>query len=190
MNQSEPVSRRRFLFSAGLTSTTLMFRLGPAAVALIAQAACSAKQDGAVLAVLADDAAEDFAAMAARVIPTTDTPGATEAGVIHFFDQAFRTDMAGAMPWALGELSNFNASLGTRFAELAPGAQDDALRAIEGGPFFEWVRLMTLFGFFAMSRYGGNRDHVGWSLVDFDGHHGAWSYPFGYYDAEAADGDA
>ncbi len=181
----EPLSRRRFLLSAGATSTTLLCRLGPAAIALLAQAACSAKQDAAAFTVLGVEPARDFAAMAARVIPTTETPGATEAGVIHFFDQAFATDMAEAMPWALAELSNFNATLGTNFAGLSPGAQDDALRAIESGPFFELVRLMTLFGFFAMSRYGGNRDSVGWSLVGFDGHHGAWTYPFGFYDAAA-----
>ncbi len=180
------MSRRRFLFSAGATSATLLFRLGPAAVAAIAQAACSARQGEQGFVVLGDDAGRDFAAIAARVIPTTDTPGATEAGVVHFFDQAFATEMAGALPWALEELSNLNASLGVRFVELLPAAQDDALRAIENGRFFELVRLMTLFGFFSMSGYGGNRDHVGWELIGFDGHHGAWSYPFGYYDAEAA----
>jgi hypothetical protein len=40
-----------------------------------------------------------------------------------------------------------------------------------------------------MSRYGGNREQVGWSLIGFEGHHGAWTYPFGYYDAEASRGD-
>ena len=33
-----------------------------------------------------------------------------------------------------------------------------------------------------MSRYGGNRNGVGWALVGFDGH-GAATAPFGYYDA-------
>jgi hypothetical protein len=42
---------------------------------------------------------------------------------------------------------------------------------------------MTIFGFFAMEKYGGNRGHVGWDLIGFEGHHGAWQYPFGYYDA-------
>ena len=42
---------------------------------------------------------------------------------------------------------------------------------------------MTVFGFFAMSSYGGNKDHIGWDLIGFKGHHGAWEYPFGYYDA-------
>jgi hypothetical protein len=43
---------------------------------------------------------------------------------------------------------------------------------------------MTILGFFAMSSYGGNRDHVGWDLIGFEGH-GAWTAPFGYYDQEA-----
>ena len=27
---------------------------------------------------------------------------------------------------------------------------------------------MTIFGFFAMSRYGGNRDEIGWKLLGFE----------------------
>ena len=52
---------------------------------------------------------------------------------------------------------------------------------------------MTVFGFFAMEKYGGNRDQVGWDLIGFEGDHGPWQYPFGYYDAqvrgEANDGE-
>ena len=43
-----------------------------------------------------------------------------------------------------------------------------------------------MVGFFAMSRYGGNRDNIAWDLIGFEGNHGAWEYPFGYYDAEYA----
>ena len=50
-------------------------------------------------------------------------------------------------------------------------------------PFFGAVRALTLMGFFAMSSYGGNKDNVGWKLIDFEGH-GATQPPFGYYDAE------
>ena len=44
------------------------------------------------------------------------------------------------------------------------------------------MRFMTLCGFFGMSSYGGNRDNVGWELLGFDGHRGAWQPPFGHYD--------
>ena len=186
MKANEALSRRGFLQSAGAATGTLLFRIGPAGIAVLAQAACSAKHGNAGYTALGEQDARDFAAMAARIIPTTDTPGASEAGVIHFFDQAFASDMAEALPWAQGELAGMNADLGGRFADLEADAQDNALRSIESGAFFELVRVMTLFGFFAMSRYGGNREQVGWSLIGFDGHHGAWTYPFGYYDAEAS----
>jgi hypothetical protein len=189
MKANEALSRRGFLQSAGAATGTLLFRIGPAGIAVLAQAACSAKHGNAGYTALGEQDARDFAAMAARIIPTTDTPGASEAGVIHFFDQAFASDMAEALPWAQGELAGMNADLGGRFADLEADAQDNALRGIESGAFFELVRVMTLFGFFAMSRYGGNREQVGWSLIGFDGHHGAWNYPFGYYDAEASPGE-
>mgnify|MGYP001813756599 FL=1 len=82
-------------------------------------------------------------------------------------------------------LVHLNAAVGetTRFAALSPEAQDARLREIEDSDFFGLVREMTIFGFFAMSKYGGNSNHVGWDLIGFKGHNGAWEYPFGYYDA-------
>jgi gluconate 2-dehydrogenase gamma chain len=183
MQHDESYTRRRFLGSAAAAG--LAWTAGGPALAAIARAAAAAGDSGAPFAVLADDDARDFAAMAARIIPTTDTPGATEAGVIHFFDQAFAREMAGDLPFALSELAALNRDLDGRFAGLDTGAQDALLRDIEQGPFFQLMRVMTIYGFFAMSRYGGNRDQVGWKLIGFEGHHGPWSHPFGYYDAEA-----
>ena len=59
------------------------------------------------------------------------------------------------------------------------------LQSVESDPRFELCRLLTIFGFFAMEKHGGNKDHVSWDLIGFEGHHGAWTPPFGYYDAEA-----
>jgi len=186
MQKSIPWSRRRFLTSAGAASGTVLLNLGPGSVAAIAEAAHAAKSTQAGFTVLGAAEARDFEAMAARIIPTTDTPGATEAGVIHFFDQAFASEMADALPVARDGLARLNADTAGRFAALAPAAQDDLLRAIEDGPFFELVWTMTIYGFFALAKYGGNQDNIGWNLVGFEGHHGPWLYPFGYYDAEAA----
>nr|MDJ0712560.1 gluconate 2-dehydrogenase subunit 3 family protein [Woeseiaceae bacterium] len=71
-----------------------------------------------------------------------------------------------------------------RFADLDADAQDEALRSIEDDGRFEVWRVLTIFGFFAMAKYGGNKDHASWDLVGYEGHHGAWVPPFGYYDAE------
>ena len=44
-------------------------------------------------------------------------------------------------------------------------------------------------GVFGMAKYGGNRDNVGWKLVGMNGPPGAWTYPFGDYDAEHTGGN-
>jgi gluconate 2-dehydrogenase gamma chain len=88
----------------------------------------------------------------------------------------------------LAEMNAAHSAAGrsARFAELGDNEQDTALRERESGAFFKLVRDMTIYGFFAMSSYGGNKDHIGWKLIGFEGHHGAWTYPFGHYDAEYA----
>lgn len=179
------VSRRGFLQSSGAVIGSSSLRIIAPAAASIAQAACTAKDVSAAFAVLGNDEAEDFAAIAARIIPTTETPGATEAGVIHFIDQAFANEMSDSLESARASLDEMNSGFaGDRFAKLSNAEQDSVLAATEGQGFFELMRLMTIYGFFAMSKYGGNKDHIGWDLIGFEGHRGAWQYPFGYYDAE------
>lgn len=188
MNHPEDLSRRLFLQSAGaLTGSTYLRLLAPG-IAAISQAACSARDQGAAFEVLGAPEARDFAAIAARIIPTTDTPGATEAGVIHFIDKAFAAEMQGQLDFARSGLEAFNEALSARHGarhldELDDDVQDAFLATREDSPFFEMMRAMTIFGFFSMPKYGGNRDKVGWELVGFVGDHGPWTYPFGYYDA-------
>ena len=189
MSHQNTYTRRGFMRGAAATGAGAFLRLGAPALAAITQAACGARDDGESFAVLKPGDARDLAAIAARILPTTDTPGANEAGVIHFIDQALGDAMADSLPFVLEQLEALNATVGGRFATLDATAQDAALAGIEDGPFFSLAYVMTIFGFFSMSRYGGNRDHVGWNLIGFEGHHGAWQYPFGYYDAEAQRGD-
>ncbi len=190
MNNNNDLSRRSFLQSAGAISGASFLRIGAPALVGIAQAACSAKDAGAPFALLGEAEAADFAAIAARIIPTTDTPGATEAGVIYFFDRAFADEFGDAFGNTRNDLDELNATLrnGTRFADLDTTKQDAVLGTIEGSAFFNLMRVMTIFGFFAMSSYGGNKDNIAWDLIGFKGHHGAWEYPFGYYDAEVHGG--
>lgn len=178
------ISRRGFLKggAAGLLQSLL-----PVSAAVISNA-CSARDGSAAFTLLSADDARDFAAIAARIIPTTGTPGAAEAGVVHFFDQAFAFDMSDSYEFARSGLETLNASIADgRFADQDSATQDSLLAAIERQPFFELARLMTIFGFFAMSDYGGNREHVSWDLIGFAGHQGAWQPPFGYYDAQAGE---
>jgi hypothetical protein len=39
---------------------------------------------------------------------------------------------------------------------------------------------------FSLPGYGGNRDYVGYDLIQFDNQH-VWQPPFGYYDADYAE---
>ena len=183
------LSRRLFLqSSSALAGSTWLRTLAPAAAAL-AQAACTARDEEAPFDVLDADEARDFAAIAARIIPTTDTPGAAEAGVIHFIDKAFGAEMSGRLESARNGLGEFNRALnerhpGMRLDELDDDTQDEFLSTRESTGLFNMIWAMTMIGFFAMPKHGGNRDKVGWDLIGFEGDHGPWQYPFGYYDAE------
>jgi gluconate 2-dehydrogenase gamma chain len=140
--------------------------------------------------ILGPDEARDFAAIAARIIPTTDTPGATEAGVIHFIDKAFAAEMSGQLDFARAGLAELNDALVSQYTDAAQigdlreDEQDAFLQTRETTGFFNLMWAMTIFGFFSMEKYGGNRDQVGWELIGFEGGHGPWQYPFGYYDAQ------
>ena len=185
MKKNNDISRRRFLKSTGALTGASLFRIGAPSLAAITQAACTARDEEAAFKILSDAEAADFAAIAARIIPTTETPGATEAGVIWFWDNA----LGHHFDWIQGDVRALReqmiANLDRPFADLSDAEQDAALKTVETDRRFEFWRYLTIFGFFAMAKHGGNKDHVGWDLIGFKGHHGAWAPPFGHYDGEA-----
>ncbi len=145
------------------------------------------------LEILTEEEARELEAIAARIIPTDDSPGAREAGVIQFIDRAFATFQAPALPLARQGLTELQArvqdsepEIGS-FSELPEPRQDEMLRGIETGGFFGLIRFLTVVGMFALPEYGGNRDGLGWQLLGFEDRY-RWAPPFGYYDAEAAGG--
>jgi gluconate 2-dehydrogenase gamma chain len=133
--------------------------------------------------------AADVEAIASLIIPTTDTPGAREAGVIYFIDRSLRTfaadqqkPFADALALVDGKRKErFPAS--TDFASLTIAQQTEILKAIEGTPAFDAFQFATVAGFLCNPEDGGNRDMVGWKMIGFD-HAPTHSPPFGYYDAE------
>jgi gluconate 2-dehydrogenase gamma chain len=194
MTTKSGLSRRQFLQSTSTITGASLLRIGAPALMAITQSACTAKQEETAFIALSSDAAADFAALAARIIPTTDTPGATEAGVIHFIDQAFAGEMSSQLESSLADLEAFNEELAGAhpgadgLTSLSEDEQDTFLRTVENSSFFELVRELTIYGMFAMSKYGGNQGNVGWKLLNFEGAHGGWQYPFGHYDAEVHGG--
>jgi len=185
MSNVSSVSRRRFLRSTSALTGASLLRIGAPSLIAITQAACTAKQESAPFSLLNAADAADIEAISARIMPTTDTPGATEAGVVYFVDRALGEELAPKLPFILSGLADLRGEKG-RFSELDAAAQDALLTSIEDGDFFDAMWVFTMVGFFAMSRYNGNKDNIAWDLIGFEGNHGAWEYPFGYYDAEYA----
>lgn len=181
-------SRRAFLRASGGALGGSLLALHLPAIAVAAEAAAAAHQTGAAFRNLSALEAAGLEAVAARIIPSDDTPGAREIGVIHFIDQSlgsFMRDESGELRSGLAALDARAAAAGGKaFAELDDVAQDALLREIEQTPFFGLMHYLTVAGMFSLPSYGGNRDHLGWKLLDFDHRHG-WSPPFGHYDAAA-----
>ncbi len=173
------------------------FLQGTSALAVLAlsEAACTARDEGAAFEVLTASEAEELDAIAARILPTTDTPGAREAGVIYFMDKALGSFMRDELDSIRKGLHEFQSNVpdsipgGRLFSDLSESDQDKYLATQDHTAFFDRVRFMTIAGFFGMSSYGGNRDQIGWNLIGFEGHRGAWQPPFGYYDAEYMRGE-
>lgn len=184
------LSRRLFLQMSGSFSGATALRAGIPGLAALFQAACSARDNGAAFEVLNAAEARELEAIVARIVPTTDTPGAREAGVIWFIDKAFGGFMAENLDFLQSGLVEFQAPIAAgfvgaeRFSDLAEADQDQHLATQDETPFFGFLHLLTMMGMFGMPGYGGNRDYVGWKLLGLDPHQHAYQPPFGYYDAQ------
>jgi hypothetical protein len=161
-------------------------RLVLPSLTILSQAAYSAKVASTPFAILTDAEAIEIEAVIARIIPTTKTPGAKEAGVVHFFDQTFGTFNAPMLGAVRSGMERFQAEIegGALFSALSESAQDSYLEANQESPFFGMMRFLTVCGFFGMSKYGGNREDIGWKLVGMDPNAHVYTSPFGFYDAE------
>lgn len=177
-----PISRRRWLAASPLAAVL-------AAQEHAHQAVRSTPPPP--FSVLSAGEAKEIEAIAAQIIPTDETPGAREAGVIYFIDRALSTfdqDKRALYTEGLKDLEAKRATLfpgSQSYAALQPDQQVQLLQAIEKTDFFELIRTHTVLGFFGNPSYGGNRDQVGWKLIGFEDRF-QFAPPFGYYDAEPA----
>jgi hypothetical protein len=152
--------------------------------------ALAAAQASSEHAVLSTQEWQTLEAMAARIIPADESPGAVEAGCVNFIDKALAHEDAALAPTFHDGLAALDTVARTRFdrpfAELAPSEQDELLVALQDDKvagwtgkvasapqFFESVRVQTIIGFLADPVHGGNRDHAGWKLLAYPGpaHH-------------------
>jgi hypothetical protein len=190
-------SRRKFLAGSGSMAALVgspLLRAGMPGLVALSASACTARDKAAQFEVLTAPEARELEAIAARILPTTDTPGAREAGVIWFMDMSFGSIMKEGLDRVRTGLVDFQSGIpdafpgAALFSDLDEGDQDRYLQTQQETGFFGTVRFLTLAGFFGMSSYGGNRDNVGWKLLGLDGQH-AWQPPFGHYDAEYQKGE-
>lgn len=130
-------------------------------------------------------------AIAARLFPTTDTPGAVEAGALFYIDQALAGPFPELLPFYTKALRAVDRHAKEQFAaafvKLSKEQQDSVLKDFEAGrvsmyakatEFFETVRAHVLEGVFGEPNYRGNKDLIGWKLVGFPGQQ--YGYPDAY----------
>jgi gluconate 2-dehydrogenase gamma chain len=190
MNNREQTRRGFISTSAGALGGSWLALHLPAIEAAAAYARLAAARTDS-FAVFTPDQARTFSAFAARIFPSDDLPGATEAGVVYFADRALETFAAPMLPPIQAGLAELEARVKKQkrrvanFAELAPARQDAIMRAVERAPWFGLGRLLVVYGMFSDPSYGGNKDGAGWRLIGFEDR-GSHQPPFGYYDAEYA----
>jgi gluconate 2-dehydrogenase gamma chain len=130
-------------------------------------------------------------AIAGRIVPATDTPGAIEAGSADYIDIALANPYKPQLSRyqrAIAELEKYcGATFGKSFAALAEHQQDEVLEQLDAGKiqdvnngkqFFALVRRHVMEGFFCEPHYGGNKDMIGWKLVGFPGQQYGYDDPY------------
>jgi gluconate 2-dehydrogenase gamma chain len=184
----DTASRRHFLAASSTTLGGAWLALHLPAIQAAAAYARRAAAARSPFDILTPEEARELEAVAAQIIPTDDTPGAREAGVVYFMDKALGTFGAPFLEPIRAGLPDLAKAAQARrlsapgFSGLSPAEQIDVLRGLEQTPFFGAVRFLTVAGMFGDPSYGGNKDRIGWKLIQYDGGH-AQQPPFGYYDA-------
>jgi gluconate 2-dehydrogenase gamma chain len=204
----DALSRRRFLLqSLSSISATWIATHWPAALAAAQHAHNSAQSAApARFEFFSQDLAAEVDAVAARIIPTDQTPGAREAGVVYFIDRALTTFASGDRKLYTEGMAELQARTRgmfpdvERFSAATADQQDEILRSLDknagsisrpfrpapsGQNFFETIRQHTIAGFLIDpdSDRRGNRGGAGWQVIG-RAHEHMFQPPFGYYDKD------
>jgi gluconate 2-dehydrogenase gamma chain len=200
------LSRRNFLLQAGTgLSATWISAHWPALVSAATHAHSAAQSSAPPKFEFFTPAqAAEIDAITARIIPTGDTPGAREAGVVYFIDRGLTTfgvDDQKTYREGLPELQARVSEMfpgNAKFSGLSAKQQDEVLRSFDENAstarrafrvrpgaqnFFETLRQHTIAGFLVDPDYGGNHDGVGWKVIGREREH-MFQAPFGYYDKD------
>ncbi|MEM8488983.1 MAG: gluconate 2-dehydrogenase subunit 3 family protein [Bacteroidota bacterium] len=180
-------SRRDFLAQTSAAGGLGWMAYTFPALLAVSELACQAQEEQAEFITFTPEEAADFTALAAQIIPSGDSPGATEAGVVYFADLSLAqvdpvTSMLPPIRAGLAELkAKAEGKAVGSFTALPDADQKALITDIEATPFFSLLRLITILGLFAHPKYGGNRNEAGWDLIGLKNQH-VWQPPFGYYD--------
>jgi gluconate 2-dehydrogenase gamma chain len=184
-------SRRAFALgsSAALTGAWIAANWPGIAAAAAHAAHVASATEPEIFGYLSAAAAADVEALTAHIIPSGATPGAREARAVYFIDRALATffaDRAPAFRAGLAELQkSFRAAYpaSASFAGARSAEQLAYLKTVDATPFFETTRVLTIIGTLAATKYGGNRDGLGWKMMGFEDQH-VFDPPFGDYDRD------
>jgi gluconate 2-dehydrogenase gamma chain len=194
MEQPIP-SRRQFLAAVGNLASAGWLALNWPQIAAAAEPAHAGHHmdmggEAAALAKsLTPAEAAEVEAIANQIVPGGATPGAREAGVIVFIDNALGSFFAGQAPAFRKGVAEFSAGWAahsgssTPFSKASEADQVAWLRQVDQTAFFSAVRRLTILGLIALPKYGGNKDMLGWKLMNVEDNH-VWTPPFGYYDVD------
>ena len=182
------LNRRAFLRAGGDAMKASCIALSFPAVLTACGRARQAQLAGDDFTSLSAVEAREYDAIAARIIPSDDTPGAREAGAVYFIDNvisdAFERQRQ-ALRSGLADLQANTSNLygKAQFADLSPVQQDSLLTQSEGTEFFATIRFLVIAAMFSLPEYGGNKNKLGWQLIGFEDRH-AWAQPYGFYDSD------
>jgi len=202
------LSRRSFLTRAGGAVSAVWLSTHWTALVSAAEHARQAAKSGAPpkLQFFTAEEAAEIDAITARIIPSDETPGAREAGVVYFIDRGLAT-------FAVDDQKTYRQGLPSvqsrvrelfpkieKFSGATPEQQDQVLHSFDdqvgsgsGNPrrraaassFFATLRVHTITGFLIDPDSGGNRSGVGWKVIGREPQH-MFQPPFGYYDKDYA----
>src|SRR6202140_5017151 len=132
-------NRRDFLLRScsGITAVWLSVHW-PALLSAATHARAAAQSPAATkLEFLTPEQAKEIDAITARIIPTDETPGAREAGVVYFIDRALVTFASGDQQKYRDGLVELQSQVREKFpgvekfSALTPEQQDELLHAVE-----------------------------------------------------------
>jgi gluconate 2-dehydrogenase gamma chain len=197
-------NRRDFLLRSCSSLTAIWVSAHwPALLSAASHARTAAQSPGATkLEFFTPDQAKEIDAITSRIIPTDETPGAHEAGVVYFIDRALTTfaidnqkiyreglpEIAARTHELFSSVDKFSAASAEQqdevlhsFDEPAAGAQRPNRPRRAAQSFFDTVRLHTVVAFLLDPDAGGDVNGIGWKVIDRERQH-MFQAPFGYYD--------